>query len=127
MQNSSNSEELHLFFYPKSDKADKEVSKKLRKSRSCIAAIYNKESNSLSFGMSICSKKDVFVKKVGRVKAIGRAKYSIPILTKYPIKEKPLVTQFLEACVVLERVMTSQGIGENKMRNKIKKLEQEAA
>lgn len=118
MQNPSNENEEYYFFYPKPDNAGK--SKKQIKSRSVIAAIYNKESNTLSFGIAICSKKDVFIKKVGRVKALGRAKYHIPILCKLINKEEPLITQFIDNAKVIERVANSKFVGENKLTNKTK-------
>lgn len=47
--------------------------KKETKRRAVFAGLFDDESNKLKIGLAQCSKKDQFVKKVGRVKATGRA------------------------------------------------------
>ncbi len=104
-----------FFFYPKVDNEGKP--KKQWRNRCVIAAIVNDEDKTLSFGVSICSTKDIFSKREGRTKALGRAKYHIPLLVKM-LDDRPITTQFVEHAKMLESVIDSQIVGENKRENK---------
>lgn len=107
-----------FFFYPKVDNENKP--KKQRRSRCVIAAIVNDENKTLSFGASICSTRDIFSKRAGRTKALGRAKYHIPLLV-VKLDERPVTTLFVEKAKELEQTINSRIIGENKQINKTKK------
>lgn len=113
------------FFYPK-PKTLEEIAKltsrdkKKIKGRSTVAAIYNSEDNSLSFGLAICSKKDVFIKEVGRIKAIGRARHNTPILRKHLDKKDKPITIFIEAAKMLEKVSSADSLHKNEKLNKNK-------
>ena len=48
------------------------ITKKLPKVT--VASLYDPDTNSMSFGIAVCSPKDMFVKKIGREIALERAK-----------------------------------------------------
>lgn len=109
-----------FFFYPKVDNENKP--KKQWRNRCVIAAIVDDVNHTLSYGVSMCSTKDAFCKKEGRVKALGRAKYHIPMWKKM-LDDRAITTQFVEHAKLLESILTSQLIGENIKQNKTSKLE----
>jgi len=114
-----------FFFYPEPlsleqlEQLTSRERKKL-KGRSTVAAIHNSEDNTLSFGLAICSKKDRFVKEVGRIKAISRAKQGIPILRKHLNKDDKPITIFIENAKMIARVSTADSLAGNKKNNKTK-------
>lgn len=69
--------------------------------RLTICSIYDDETQELSFGISRCSEKDLFVKSIGREKALKRAEENpIEIMR---IEDKSLLGQiFIDRCLELE-------------------------
>jgi hypothetical protein len=75
-----------LFFYTKVDSTKK---------RATIAGVINRDDNTMSFGISTCSKRDQFVKSKGRVIAQGRA-IKRPVITVNITDESRIANQFIE-------------------------------
>ena len=69
--------------------------------RLTICSIYDDETKELSFGVSRCSEKDLFVKSVGREKALKRAEES-PIEVMRVDDKRMLGKIFIDRCLELE-------------------------
>lgn len=78
-----------LFFYGVTTPTTKQP-----KRRVTIAGIVDNQSNVLSIGIAQCSHKDIFTKRVGRLKSLGRAKSKEA--TKFHIEENKEVSLFIE-------------------------------
>lgn len=72
--------------------------------RSVVAGVVSEDKTTITFGMSQCSFKDLFVKKKGRVLALGRAKSRKPAFSLILEKDEPISAQFLKIAKILTRV-----------------------
>lgn len=85
-------DKIELFFYHKPDNSNVKKKEKLKR-RAVIAGII--VDGKLRLGMAECSLRDQFNKKVGREKALGRAKSKQRYILEVSAEEK-VVRQFLD-------------------------------
>ena len=72
--------------------------------RMVVSALYDEENNTLTFGISKCSKKDQFVRSQGRHIASNRALTNPVILEERGEDEDPIVTLNLPEGVTMKEV-----------------------
>lgn len=79
--------------------------------RYTVAGIYDEENHKFYMGMARCSEKDQFVKKIGRIKAEGRAKSNMNKLAiDIPKEEKKVGTFFVNKALELIKVYETNKI-----------------
>lgn len=67
--------------------------------KATFAGVINSEDNQLRIGLSVCSSKDNFCKKIGRLIAEGRAgKKPVTIINLEGVSPKEYCDKFVEYC-----------------------------